>query len=581
MIHGAKIAWWQIALITFFTLSAFLFEIPRLLFIGGYFAGLGAPFVHDLAVVAPGSAGAHAGMRTGDRLDTRKLTGEQVVRFRYEYNLYRVGSTVIVPVVRAGKPLAVPITIERQRYPPGDAPYVGFVWIVVTLWGVTVLAIGVIVVLARRNIVTVAFFVFTVQAAFTSSTPTYLENFFGTAGVPYVTTLFTSLSILGMAGIVTICIRFPDGAITPAGRSLELLGWSAAVIVQLYLAGAGGNGYFPEDERLAGIAAWLVVVAAVAGFALRYAAADVALRARLRWVGIGLASFVAQDAIFWGTHLHWLRTSFETYQVSFIVNVLPFTFAYAVFRQRVIDVRFAGGRAVLYAVVSAIPFAAFRMTDWLVRTDLEQARIATAIDLLVAVGFGFALNLAKRRVDTLVERTFFRTRYEAERAVRDTIDALLRLPAREDIDAAVVAACTGAMRFQSAAVFERAAADYAKGYADGWEGSAVIVGASEPIVERLRSGKTLAYLEAGDLAVGAPADDCRPVLAVPIWHFDDLDAILFVGRHRNGESPDPTEERIICALASAAGIAYARIDATELKRTVIELRLAADQRVAG
>ena len=39
-----------------------------------------------------------------------------------------------------------------------------------------------------------------------------------------------------------------------------------------------------------------------------------------------------------------------------------------------------------------------------------------------------------------------------------------------------------------------------------------------------------------------------------------------------GESPDPTEERIICELARAAGIAYARIDTAEHERTIAELR---------
>lgn len=63
-----------------------------------------------------------------------------------------------------------------------------------------------------------------------------------------------------------------------------------------------------------------------------------------------------------------------------------------------------------------------------------------------------------------------------------------------------------------------------------------------------RSGCGLLDLE------GAATDDRRPVLAVPIWRFDRLDAVLFVGRHQNGESPDPTEERILSERESILGV---------------------------
>jgi len=572
MIAAAKAGWWRLALVALIALGALAFEAPRLLYIGGYVAQLGAAFVHDVAVVPAGSAAAHAGMRTGDRLDTEKLTKLEAARFRYRYNLYRVGSIIDVPVVRANEPLVVAVTIERQRVPSFER----FVWIVVTLWALVVLAVGCAIVIAHPNIVTAGFFAFTAGTMVVSSTNSYLVGIAGAAGVPYFQALTCLINFLGFAGTVTLCVRFPDGKISRSARMLELLGWAAALVIQLYYIYTNVSGKVPLINTVVylgyAIPYWLVMVCFVAGFGMRYVTADSALRARLRWVGIGLASLVAQRAIFFAFNVgQWIPITYETMVLTSMVNVLPFTFAYAVFRQRVIDVRFAGGRAVLYAVVSAIPFGLFRMTDWLVRTDLEQARIAAAIEVLIAVAFGFGISLAQRRVDALVERTFFRARYQAEHVVREVIESLSLLRNRDEVDAAVVSACVQAMHFQSAAVFEHIGGSYLRRQAAGWGVGSIAIDETEPFVAKLRATKTVTYLDARDLPA-SEGDDRRPVMAVPVWCFDRLEAIVLVGRHRNGESPDPTEERIIRELARAAGIAYARITTAEHERTIVELR---------
>ena len=571
MIGGGKLAWWKLGLIAFLTLSAVAFDVPRLLYMGGYVARLGTAFVHDVALVPAGSAAAHAGMRTGDSLDTRNLTRLEASRFRYQFNFYRVGARIDVPLIRAQRPLTVAVTIERQRVPA----YERFVWIVVTLWALAILFIGCAIVLARPNIVTGAFFAFVVGSVFSSSTNSYLIGIAGASAVPYIGALGFLLGALGQGASVTLSIRFPDGSVSGTGRVLEALGWTATIVVQgLYFTNSVLGRFLGDGSyTVFAISNLVVTVCFVAGFAVRYATADPALRARLRWVGIGFASLVAFRAIFFSYNLNWLPITYETYTLASMVNILPFTFAYAVLHQRVIDVRFVGGRAVLYAIVSTIPFALFRMTDWLVRTNLEQARIAAAIEVIIAVAFGFGISLAQRRVDALVERTFFRARYRAERVVRTLIDSLSMMRDRDEVDAAVVTACSEAMQFESAAIFERIESGYEQRHAAGWADGKMTIGETDHLVQRLRSATTVVYLDATDLLTGsAPQGDRRPVIAVPVWRFERLDAILFVGRHRNGESPDPTEERIICELARAAGIAYARIDATNLERENIELK---------
>lgn len=560
-----KFGFWRLTLLVAIAAVALAFQAPRMLQIAGVMADLGVTFQHDRAIVEPASAGAAAGIRSGDRLDVTRLAPQRATRLRYEFDLYRVGSTVPVPLLRGRTPFVATVHIEREPVTAIDR----FVWIAVTLWAIVVLATGCAIVVAHPNIVTWAFFVFTAALAETSSTPSLL---IGISEDHYLANvLATLLQTLGAGALITLCVRFPDGRSSRAGRVVEVLGWSAAIWIN---AGQTLSLLYNVDNWSGTLAAadWLLTALFVAGFAVRYAAADPALRARLRWVGVGLTTYVAARALFYGFHFGLIGMSYEEYTLAAMTNLVPFTFAYAVLRQRVIDVRFVGGRAVLYAVASLLPFALFRMTDWLVRTDLAQARIASTIELLVVVLFGLAMSVAQRRVDVLVERALFRRRYEAERVVRDEIEALSNTHERAGVDALVVRACVETMRFRSAAVFERAPDGYERCCATGWDDATACIAATDPLVPRLQAKKSIVYLLESDLAAQAPPGDGRPALAVGVWRFEHLDAILFVGRHHDGESPDPTEERLLGELARAAGIAYARIESGEKERTIVELR---------
>ncbi len=563
---GGARPFWRLVMVVTVVLTVAAFEAPRPLYMGGFLAQLGATFTGDTAVVPANSAAARAGMRSGDVLDAGRIGFLQARVFRYQFALYRVGSTVHVPVIRANEHIDVAVTIERQRVPA----FQRFVWIVTEIWGLAIVALGCFIFLVRPNFVTLAFFFVTAAAALGSSTPSYLRYIAGGSGIPYISAALLIVSFLGTAGIVSLCVRFPDGMVSRVGRAFEIVGWTAALVTNLEFYAAFVSNRTQLFTNHLAIASFVLDFCAVAGFTARFVAADPALRARMRWVGLGLATHVVHTAVWWSFQTGWRGISYEVYTLSLIADLLPIAFGYAVFRQRVIDVRFAGGRAVLYGAVSAIPFALFRMTDWLVRSNLEQARIATAIELAIAVAFGFFISLAQRRVDAIVERTFFRGRYEAERATRAVIEELAHFASRDQVDAAVVRACTEEMPFLSAAVFERNAdGNYEIRRAAGFANLRSPIGSGESIIARLAGARTLVYLSPADtFAEGAGDSDRAPVLAVPVWRFDSLDAFVLVGRHRNGESPDPAEERVIRDLAQAAGTAYARIATAERDRTI-------------
>jgi hypothetical protein len=101
------------------------------------------------------------------------------------------------------------------------------------------------------------------------------------------------------------------------------------------------------------------------------------------------------------------RTATPWISWLFAFNPAPFAFAYALVRERVLDIRIVGARAVMYAAVTSIPVALFALVDWLFARRLEDARLATAFEVAIALAFSFWLRYLHKRIDRFAERIFF------------------------------------------------------------------------------------------------------------------------------------------------------------------------------
>lgn len=317
--------------------------------------------------------------------------------------------------------------------------------------------------------------------------------------------------------------------------------------------------YFPIQPEI-GVAGVVILIVVTA---FRYAGADGLTRRRLGWVLIG--SVIAASAVWLELQdLHgWLLTL-----TIVLAEALPVTVAYAVLRHRVIDVGFALNRTLVFGLLTTTIVVAVSLIDWSVGRLLSQRQLATALEALVAIGFGVVLNSLHERVGGIVERLLFRKRYIAVRRIGERIKAIDFAESAETVDKALTLECGDILELRSAAIF-RSTGDSAfiRAFATGWEGAATSLDRDHLIVRMIRANEATLELAASGLVVDDfPVGDRRPDVAIPIVRRHHVMGIAFYG-HRTGEAHiDPQERALLERAASAAASAYDGIEAEEWRR---------------
>jgi len=169
------------------------------------------------------------------------------------------------------------------------------------------------------------------------------------------------------------------------------------------VSGAAGAGFGLHMASPGGDApmGWVVIPILMLGsiaLLITYFEARGLERHRIKWVVVGLiCAFFA--------HVADLTLSGSTYQASSLAGVieplyvaLPLAVAYAVFRHRVIDIRFVASRSLAFGVIVSLVAAIFIGIDWLFSTRLPNSHLETAAYVGVALLIGFSLNAARQRV---------------------------------------------------------------------------------------------------------------------------------------------------------------------------------------
>jgi hypothetical protein len=548
----------RVSLVLLFSAATLAFSVPHLLVVAGLFSeellGIHASGLTGIVrSIDAGSVAARAGLASGDVIDEHDL------RTWREYR--RVGSTVTFSVhKRDGRIVKVTHHVAFMPEPRWTA----IIWVALAGWAVVITTLGAWFALARPGIMSVAFFAYTLRMAQNAnSAPAFIHTV-----DPHFQDAVAALNWLfitaGSMGLITICARFPGDRLPPARRALEVFGWCISpAIASIYFVYITGRFRAHGAYDLFATLAWAIQAVAVAGFVARFASADGGLKQRLRWVGVGLLSVVIGQALyFWDSaigHSELLGV------ISIVVNVFPFTFIYALLRERVVDVRFVSARTVMYSALTSLPFILFRGSDSLLRTELTRSRLAVAIEVVLAVALGLFINRLQSRFDRVVERVVLATRYRSEQRVRELLAALPDIDERAAIDAAIVEQCGEAMELASIAVFLSEAGVYRRIASAGWaDATADDFGEGDELVQRLRRAP-IARLD-DDERSGLPAGYARPTAAVPLRIRARLAGFIVVGRHRSGESLDPVESKLLVALGVAAAAAYDNVEVQGLRR---------------
>ena len=250
---------------------------------------------------------------------------------------------------------------------------------------------------------------------------------------------------------------------------------------------------------------------------------------------------------------------------------------YAMTQYRVIDIRFAVSRAIVYAAITALLVAIFALVEWAAGRLFEGTAAATYSGVAVALLLGFTLNALHKRVDRLVDAMFFRREHVAEQHLRNVAESMLHADAEEPIAVFLVNEPVRAFDLASAALFCTSEHDgsLTRVSSIGWSATDLqIIDRTDELIPQLRA--THAPLSIASLAWRAselPSGIDAPLIALPIKAHGDIFGVVFYGGHTNGAAINTDERQLLSLLAHNAGSAFDHIEAARARIEMQRLRL--------
>jgi len=537
--------------------------------------------------VVPGTIESAAGLRVGDRVIPASVSLAGRLAFQTYYFLHDA-EKLTFQVERDGR--RVPIVVSGEISSGASS-----IWLTLLKRGsaavFVIIAAG--LVLLRPSRMTWGFFLYALgsvngSALFYRFLPLSIDTIFNEV----LQAVYVGGSVTGLWLFAT---RFPsdsangwraaiDRAALPAGIGLALA-WvaaDAAFLSGVPLPAAVGT----VISFLNSVGLLVGIVSLVWGY-FHVIAAD--QRQRLKWVVAGFVGFAVANAyVNWispylpnnGWPAAWSAAGWTVDILAGAQILIPTTVAYAVLKHHVLDINFVLSRAVVFAVLTTIIIGVFVSAEWLIGHVLDLQRIASVVNLGIALGLGLGLNGLHKRIDSLVDSLIFRRRRLAQAQLERVAAGIAHATSSDAVDIALVDEPVNALELSSAAVFRRADdGDFNRAASIGWpSGAAEKLQPNDPLVLHMQGERGPMRLRTvirhGD---NFPKEAAAPIVAFPLLVRHQLEGLALYGLHVTGEDVDPDEIRSISNLTTQAAAAYDHLEAAALRQQVDTLatRLAA------
>ncbi len=229
--------------------------------------------------------------------------------------------------------------------------------------------------------------------------------------------------MLGIGPAATFLpLLFPDGHLPT--RRWRPVAWAAAIGLGVMVVGLALQDAWRAAEVAAGVGGLLLVLSAIASIAslvFRFRRAHRVERSQLKWltyaaalVGLAvLAQIVAEATV--GT-----SDEFSNTLISASVATLPICIGIAILRYRLYDIDVVINRTLVYGALSAALVGAYVSSVLLLQLALspltEDSGLAIAGSTLAVAAL---VGPLRGRIQGLVDRRFYRRRYDAVRTLED------------------------------------------------------------------------------------------------------------------------------------------------------------------
>lgn len=524
---------WRTVLLALCALAALLTLHETIFYIGDTGVSVGrqqSSFVYRIGVAPAGPAYA-AGLRTGDRIDVRLLTVSQ----RVAQSNPAPGQTVVFPVIDSNGKLRKTVPVTAIRAADTD------IWLALAshFWFI---AFALALVWRRPTDkparVLAILLLSLVFGAVLQNVPTRW---------PLLTaTLYLSFAVpyCGSSIVLAFYTRF-FGASTPLRRLLlgatilTAVAWAAnAILVTLAYWMAWSVPSAVTTGTVPAALAYLLPALPILCVLAAVPQTRGEERQRLLWVTLPNMLFMLGDIVFLATSAA-LPGRLETLLISVEEFLMPLGLTYATFNRRVIDLGFVLNRAAIFSVVSIVLVGTFVLVEWALGEWLKDASHATglAFSAGLALLLGISIRFVHARVEHILDRVFFRKRYENERALRDFAHEAAYVTNGETL----LARTSAVLERHAGAAFARVLLDDANGTYGGIE-------ENDRAIVALRARHRPVDLHSADSAL--PGEWAYPMIAR-----GKLIGVLALAAKRSGEAYDPDESAAIAEVATGVAAA--------------------------
>lgn len=296
---------------------------------------------------------------------------------------------------------------------------------------------------------------------------------------------------------------------------------------------------------------------------LGYGRVDAARRPRVRWllwstalivpiVGINqMVSYVSDPAL-----------TAALQQVKIVIIILLFaSYTYAVLRQRLVDVRVAVNRTLVYGAIIAIVVGIFAAVSAFVERAALGRNANLFLELVIPLILGIAIHTLRTRVEYWINRFVFRRKYQAETALNDfarTCGFIEKPKELLDQMADNVLHHTGT---DGVALYECESGDCARIRQAGPREFPLRADSDDPVAVRLRAGDPEVDLHKVASAYGADG------YAFPLMVRGTLLGILICGS-RPAEQFAADERKLLQHLAHQVAMAWLALEMRDKARLV-------------
>jgi class 3 adenylate cyclase len=412
----------------------------------------------------------------------------------------------------------------------------------------------------------------------------------GISGGPYwLTCASIALTLVFLAITVPLILRFwlvlPDEVAQPSAWALRLT-WLTGPVVLTLMAGF----FFGEPW-----ASWtsfrlMEVVRAVLGVLIlvlltrNYVRSGPVGRRRIKWIVLGvfvgtIPGIGASLMALYDSRLSWLP-----YATSISTLLVPICFLIAIVRYNLFDIDRLFSATLSYSALTVVVIAAGLVLLRVAETASSAVGIRPvagqiALGILVAA----AILPAQRRVQTGIERVFFRERHAVDRGIEQLLADLAGSSGLEEMAAVTGERLAALLRPESCVFYARSGDTFAPIFQRS-RAAPVAFEATGPLGSVLGSCRAPLAAQAGLRRGGAL--DLRPfdravletlgaTVVVPIRRRDELTGFVCLGRKSSGDVYTSTDLALLAAVGSKLSSELLHLD----DRDIIEDARAMQERL--